>query len=99
MKVGLANPCSLKKGFHSVGSEGLRCGIESQGPSFGTTDEVGGPTAGIVLRVAKFGGPGGGVKDDGKDAAAVGRAGTGGGSVNTFLGIDPSTFAGTTPGC
>ena len=55
-----------------------------------------------VLGGGKFGGPAGGEKDDGTDATVEGRGGTGGtfgGSVNTFLGIDASAPAGTTPGC
>ena len=105
MKVGLARPCSLKKGFHKGGSLGPRYGPNCFVPSFGGTYEGGGPGTVIVLGGGKFGGPAGGEKDDGTDTTVEGRGGTGGtggtfgGSVNTFLGIDASAPAGMTPGC
>jgi len=69
------------------GSLGPRDGPNCLAPSFGGTCEGGGPA--------------GGEKGDGTDATLEGRGGTGGtfgGSTNTFLGIDPSALAGTTPG-
>lgn len=57
---------------------------------------------GGAVTVLRFGGPAGGEKADGTDAIVEGRGGTVGtfrGSVNTFLGIDASALAGTTPGC
>ena len=99
MKVGLARPCSLKNGFHKGRSLGPRDGPNCVVPPFGDTCDGGGPSAMTVL---DGGGPAGGEKDDGTDATAEGRGGTGGtfgGSASTFLGIDPSAFAGTTPGC
>ena len=53
------------------------------------------------MTVPGGGGPAGGEKD-GTDARVEGRGGTGGtfgGFANTFLGMDPSALAGTTPGC
>jgi len=105
MKVGLARPCSLKKGCQKGGSLGPRCGPDGFGLSFGGTCEGRGPTAVIGLGGGKFGGPAGGAKDERTDATVGGRGGTGGtggtfgGSVNIYLGIDPSVLVGTTPGC
>jgi len=99
MKVGPAKPCSLKKGFHKDGSLGPRDGPNCLVPPFGGTCEGGGPGA---VTVPVGGGPAGGEKDDGTDATVGGRGGTGGTfgcQANTFLGIDPSALAGTTPGC
>ena len=89
----------MKKGFHRGESDGPLFGADSLGPWLGGTYEGGGPGATIVLRGGKVGGPAGGVKDEGADASAEGCVGICGGSANVFLGIEPSTLAGATPGC
>ena len=102
VKAGLARPCSLKKGFHKAGSLDPRCGPSCLVSSFGGTYESGGPGAVNVVGGGKFGGPARGEKNEGTGAPAEGRGGTVGtlgGSSNTFLGIDPSALAGTTPEC